>query len=484
MVKKMYKVIIGLEVHCELKTNSKNFSPARNTFSKNPNENVSPIDLGFPGTLPYVNEEAVYKSLKTAMALNCTIPDVVMFDRKNYFYPDLPKGYQITQMTKPMGKNGYLDIMVNDNVKRVDIHQLHLEEDTASLEHFNNFSLLDYNRSGIPLMEIVTEPCIYSADEAVAFLEALRSVFLYCEVSDADSRMGQMRCDVNISLMKDTDTKLGTKVEMKNINAFNTVRNSIEYEIKRQTEILESGGEVIQETRRYSDEDSKTYAMREKADAVDYKYFVEPNMPPVKLDSDFIVRIKNEIPTLQFDRFNKYVNEYELSSYDATILVKEKEVSDYYNEVISYGIDAKVAANWVITVILGSLNKLNITLDNFNITPFMLSEVLKMVVDNEISTNNAKTILYEAMDENRDPVAIIKEKNIKQIDDEEVLLPKVKEAIDENEDVFQQYLEGKDYVANFFIGKVMAKTNKQANPTVTLKIVKEELERRKLNVEK
>ncbi|MDD3392398.1 MAG: Asp-tRNA(Asn)/Glu-tRNA(Gln) amidotransferase subunit GatB [Bacilli bacterium] len=475
----MYKVVIGLEVHCELQTKSKNFSTAKNTFSSKPNENVMPVDLGLPGILPYVNKEAVYKAIKTAMALNCSIPDEVIFDRKNYFYPDLPKGYQITQVTKPVGRKGYLDIVVGDSIKRVDIHQLHLEEDTASLEHFNNFSLLDYNRSGIPLMEIVTEPCMESADEAIAFLETLRSVFLYCNVSEADSKKGQMRCDVNISLMKDTDTELGTKVEMKNINAFNKVRSSIEYEIKRQTAILEKGGKVEQETRRYSDEDEKTYAMRKKVDAIDYKYFIEPNLPPVKLTDSYLAEIKQEIPKLQHERIHIYTNTYGLSLYDANILAKEKEVSDYYNDVISYGTEEKMAANWVITVILGSLNKLNLTISEFKITPLMLANVLKLVNQNEISVNNAKKILYQAMDLNKDPMIIIKENNIKQIDDEEVLLPKVKEAIDENNDVYMQYLEGKDYVANFFIGKVMAKTNRQANPAITLKIVKEELERRK-----
>lgn len=266
----MYKVVIGLEVHCELETESKNFSTAKNTFSENHNENVMPVDLGLPGILPVLNKEATRKSLKMAMALNCTNPDEVIFDRKNYFYPDLPKGYQITQVTKPMGINGYVDFLVNGEEKRALIHQIHLEEDTASLEHFSKFSLLDYNRAGIPLIEIVTEPCLSNADEAVAFLETVRQMILYCEVSEADSKKGQMRCDVNVSLMKEDAIKLGTKVEMKNINAFSTVRSSIEYEIKRQTALLENGEKVLQETRRYSEEDSKTYAMREKVDAVDY----------------------------------------------------------------------------------------------------------------------------------------------------------------------------------------------------------------------
>ena len=475
----MYKVVIGLEVHCELNTNSKNFSAARNTFSDKPNENVSPIDLGLPGTLPATNEEAVHKALKTALALNCTTPDEVIFDRKNYFYPDLPKGYQVTQMTKPMGRNGHLMIRVNDEIKRIDIHQLHLEEDTASLEHFPKFSLLDYNRSGIPLIEIVTEPCLYSADEAVAFLEDLRSVFLYCGVSEADSKKGQMRCDVNISLMKENDNKLGTKIEMKNINAFNTVRSSIEYEIKRQSQILDIGGTIIQETRRYSDEDNKTYAMRQKADAIDYKYYIDPNFPPIKLTNEYINEIKKEIPILQYERIEKYTNEYGLSLYDATILVKDKEISDYYDEVIKEGIDPKSGANWVITVVLGSLNKLEIDLKDFFITSKMLSEVAKLVDNNELSQNHAKKILYQAMDEKKDPLIIISEQNLKLIDNKEEIRVFVVEAIKENNDILLQYLEGKDYVANFFVGQVMKKTNRQAAPNITLEIVKEELTKRR-----
>ena len=276
----MRKVVIGLEVHCELKTITKNFSASKNEYTNIPNIHVTPVDLGLPGILPVVNMEAVKKALKTAMALNCTNPDEVLFDRKNYYYPDLPKGYQITQVTKPMGKNGYLKIVMPDYEKDVLIHQLHLEEDTASLDHYSTYSLIDYNRSGIPLIEIVTEPCISTSDEDVKFLETLREVFIYCGVSEADSKKGQMRCDVNISLT-DSD-QLGTKVEMKNINSFSSVKAAIEYEIKRQNEVLDKGEKVIQETRRFDEETLKTYSMREKVDAVDYKYFIEPNIPPLK----------------------------------------------------------------------------------------------------------------------------------------------------------------------------------------------------------
>lgn len=479
----MYKVVIGLEVHCELKTKSKNFSAAKNSFSTVANENVLPGDLALPGTLPVVNKEAVHKALKTALALDCITPNELLFDRKNYFYPDLAKGYQITQLTKPMGINGHLNVYVNEEIKKIDIHQIHLEEDTASMEHFPNFSLINYNRSGIPLIEIVTEPCIYSADEAVAFLETLRNLIIYCGVSDADSKKGQMRCDVNISLMKETDLELGTKIEMKNINKFSAVRSSIEYEIKRQTKILETGGEIKQETRRYSEEDDKTYSMREKVDAVDYKYFIDPNLPPIHITKEYINQIKKEIPMLQNERIEKYITEYELSEYDAKVLSRHREISDYYNEVIEYGVDPKLAANWVTTVVLGSLNKLNMELKDFFITSKMLSDIVKLVNEKKLSQNHAKKILHQSMSEKIDPLTIIKEQNLQQIDDVGQLKEVVNEVINENNDALMQFFEGKNFVINFLVGKVMAKTNRQANPETSLKLITEELEKRRQEYE-
>ena len=366
----MYKVTIGLEVHCEVKTNSKNFSSARNTYSEYPNENIDTVDIGLPGILPVANKDAFRKSLMMALALNCQTPDIVMFDRKNYYYPDLPKGYQITQMEKPVGINGYVMINVNGEDIKVGIHDIHLEEDTASLDHFGNYSLIDYNRSGVPLLETVTEPCLHSADEAITFLEALKGIFLYTGVSEARTDRGQMRCDVNISL-SDTD-ELGTKVEMKNINSFNNVRLAIEYEIKRQTEILQSGGKVLQETRRFDDEDMKTYSMRSKVDAVDYKYYIEPNIPPIKIDDSWIEEIKQEIPMLQFERVEKYMGEYELSRYDSDIIVKDKRVSDYFEETIKLGCNPKSSDNWITSVILCYLNKYELNIKDLFLNPYMI----------------------------------------------------------------------------------------------------------------
>ncbi|MCI8460041.1 MAG: Asp-tRNA(Asn)/Glu-tRNA(Gln) amidotransferase subunit GatB [Bacilli bacterium] len=475
----MYKVVIGLEVHCELETKSKNFSGAPNTFTEAVNTNVATVDLGLPGVLPVPNKEAVRKALLTAMALHCTNPDEVIFDRKNYYYADLPKGFQITQVTKPMGINGYLDIMVEGRMKRVDIHQLHLEEDTASLEHYPKYSLIDYNRSGIPLIEIVTEPCIESADEAVTFLEDLRDVFLFLGVSEAKSNYGQMRCDVNISLMEEGANELGTKVEMKNINAFNNVRLAIEYEIKRQSELLSRGERIVQETRRIG-EDGKTYSMREKVDAVDYRYFIEPNIPSTPLTDDYLYELRRSLPELKLDRYLKYVEKYGMSEYDATVLSKERSVSDYFEEVIDAGSDVSLTVNFVTTSILSTLNKLEISIDELFITPSMLSGVVNYVYEGKMSLDAAKKLLYKAIDEKIDPNELIKKENMVQINDEDTLLTLITDIMNDNLEIVRQYVEeGNMGAINFFIGQTMKRSNRQANPNKSMEIIKRELERRK-----
>lgn len=477
----MYKVVIGLEVHCELTTNTKNFSEAPNYFTESHNTNVATVDLGLPGILPVANKEACKKALFTAMALHCENPDEIIFDRKNYYYADLPKGYQITQNTKPMGINGYLDIKVGDKIKRVDIHDLHLEEDTASLEHHPKYSLIDYNRSGIPLMEIVTEPCMESADEAVTFLEDLRDVFLYLGVSEAKSNYGQMRCDVNISLMKENATELGTKVEMKNINAFNNVRAAIEYEIKRQSELLDKGEKIVQETRRIA-EDGKTYSMREKVDALDYKYFIEPNIPSTKVTDELLNKLREELPELKLERFQKYVEKYHMSEYDAGVLSKDRKISDYFEEVIENTKDINLAINFVTTAILSTLNKLEISIEELFITPKMLSKVINTVSNNDMSMDAAKKLLYKAIDEKIDPEELIKKENLHQINDEDELLKLITTIMDENSEIVRQYVEDKNMSAiNFFIGQTMKKSNRQANPNKSKEIIQTELERRKNN---
>ena len=471
----MYKVTIGLEVHCEVKTNSKNFSSSRNSYSEYPNENIDTVDIGLPGILPVANKDAFRKSLKMALALNCQTPDVVMFDRKNYYYPDLPKGYQITQMEKPVGINGHVMIHVNGEDIKVGIHDIHLEEDTASLDHFSNYSLIDYNRSGVPLLETVTDPCMHSADEAVTFLEALKGIFLYTDVSEARTDRGQMRCDVNISL-SETD-ELGTKVEMKNINSFNSVRLAIEYEIKRQTELLQSGGKVIQETRRFDEETMKTYSMRSKVDAVDYKYYIEPNIPPIKIEDELIEEIKTEIPMLQYQRVEKYMNEYELSRYDSDIIVKDKKVSDYFEETIKLGCNPKSSANWLTSIILGYLNKYELNINEIYLTPKMLVELIKMIDDGKISSKQSKQVFFKCLEESKEPNAVVKELGMTQITDDKTIRDIVVKVLDERPDLIEDHRKGKN-TFDYFVGQVMKATRGQANPSLTKDIILEEMEKR------
>ena len=463
----MYKVTIGLEVHCEVKTKSKNFSSAKNSYSEYPNENVDTVDIGLPGILPVANKEAFRKSLKMALALNCKTPDIVMFDRKNYYYPDLPKGYQITQMEKPVGIDGYVMINVNGENKKIGIHDIHLEEDTASMQHFSNYSLLDYNRAGVPLLETVTTPSMHSVEEALAFLEALKGIFLYTDVSDARTDRGEMRVDVNISLSKD-DT-LGTRTEMKNINSFNNVKLAIESEIKRQTEVLESGGTIQQETRRFDEETLTTYSMRSKVDAVDYKYYIEPNIPPIKISDSWIEEIKREIPMLQFDRIEKYINEYELSRYDSSILVHDKNVSDYFEECIKLGCNPKSASNWINTTILGYLNKNGLKIMDIYLTPKMLCEIITMIDEGKISSKQSKEVFTKCLEENKEPKQVVKELGVTQISDDKTL--------DERPDLIEDHRKGKN-TFDFFVGQVMKETRGKANPSLTASIIREEIEKR------
>lgn len=473
-----YKVVIGLELHCELKTNSKVFSTAKNDFNDVPNSNIKPLDMAFPGTLPVVNKEAVRKALKMSLALNCKTPDEILFDRKNYYYPDLPKGYQITQTNKPMGIDGHIDILLNGETHTILIHDLHLEEDTASLDHYNEYSLINYNRSGVPLIEIVTEPCIYSADIAVSFLENLRNIIRYCGISEADTKRGQIRCDANISLMKKDAKELGTKVEIKNINSFNNVKEAILYEIKRQSELLDSGraNEIIQETRRYSDTTNTTIRMREKVENLDYKYFVEPNIPKIKISNNLIEELKKEIPVLPNERKKKYIEEYNLNDYDASILIKEKDISDYFEECIELKLDPKISSNWITGSILGYINKYNIEIKDFFIKPDMLKTLIDAVDDNKISSKQAKNIFFKSIEESKDPKEFINSEN-SMISDESEILNIIKKILTDYSKEVSEYKNGKDNLFQFFVGQVMKETKGKANPITTKKLLLEEIDK-------
>lgn len=469
----MYKVTIGLEVHCELESNSKVFSPGINGYTENPNSHVAWQDIGLPGILPSPNEEAVKRALKVSMALNCKTPDEIIFDRKNYYYPDLPKGYQITQMTKPVGINGYLDIAVNDEIKRVDIHDIHLEEDTASLDHYDTYSLIDYNRSGIPLIETVTEPCMHSKEEALTFLETLRSLIVYCGVSEARSDKGQMRCDVNVSISETEE--LGNKVEVKNINSFYNVGRAIDFEIERQTEILKNGGVVEQETRRIDDETGETFRMRSKADAVDYKYFIEPNVAPTPVTAEMLDEIRKTIPMLQLDRVKKYMEDYGLSKYDSEVLVKTKEVSDFFNECVDLKADSKKACNWVTGMLMGYLNTNELSLREVPVKPRMIKELIDLIDAKTISSKQAKEVFEDMVVSGKEPNVIVKEKGMMQITDDVAIHDVIIEVLRENDTQAKEYNPEKTRMIDFFVGQVMKKTRGKANPAKTMQMLREEL---------
>ena len=472
----MYKAVIGLEVHCELKSNSKNFSSARNDFSDIPNSNVSFVDMGMPGILPVVNKEAVKNSIKMALAMNCSVPEYLTFERKNYFYPDLPKGYQITQFKHPIGTNGYVIVNVNGEDKKILIHDTHLEEDTASMDHYNDYSLLDYNRCGVPLLETVTEPCINSADEAVAFLEALRSIFLYTDTSYARSDKGQIRCDVNVSLMKEGDTELGTRTEMKNINSFSGVREAIISEIARQEEVLNSGGTIVQETRRYDETTNKTYTMRSKEDAIDYRYFTDPNLPPIKLDREWISEIKSEIPKLHNERFSVYTKEYKLNYKDANTIVRDKMVSDFYEACIKLLNEPVLISNWLTGDVMKYLNRESLTINDSKLTPEMLTDLIKMIIGGKINGKQGKEVLEKMMDTGKDASTLVQELGMTQISDENAIREIVSAVISENSNLVDDYKNGKN-VFGYIIGLIMKKTMGKANPVITSKVLKEELEK-------
>ncbi len=484
-----YKAMIGLEMHCEFsETNSKVFSSARNSYSMTPNENIRPYDMGFPGVLPVVNKKAVEYAIKASMVVNCKQPEYMYFERKNYYYPDMPKNYQITQETKPIpvGIYGYVDYECNGEDKRVRINNIHLEEDAASSDHLFDTTVIDYNRAANPLLELVTEPDFRSGEEAEAFLEHMRTVYQYLGVSECDSKKGHIRCDVNVSIMDETldeeDPKnWGTKVEMKNVNSFGGVRECIKYEIKRQTKAKEDGTydtEVVQETRRWDEETGTTIGMRSKVDAVDYKYFVEPNIPKFKLTKEWLDEIRASIPELAYERKKRYINDYSLSDYDATILVKEKKISDYFEETVKLGADPKEACNWVNGMILAELNNIDneLTIDNFYLTPSMLYDLIKLISDKTISSKQGKQVFYKALEQKKEPKQIVKDEGMMQITDDSEIENIVNEVLSENPDQAKAYDPENPRLLDYFIGQIMKKTRGKANPSIAAKLMKEKLD--------
>ncbi len=475
-----YKAVIGLEMHCEMLSNAKVFSRAKNEYSDIPNINVRELDMGFPGTLPVLNKEVVKKSILAALVLNCEIPEYMYFDRKNYYYPDLPKGYQITQTHNPVGINGSIKINCGDYEKEVLIHDIHLEEDSASMDHFSDVSLINYNRSGVPLLELVTEPCLSNADEAVAFLEEIRRIYQYTNISLADTKKGQIRCDVNVSIMDFDATELGTKVEVKNVNSFSNVYDTINYEIERQSKLKDEGryDEVVQETRRFDEESGTTVRMRSKADAVDYKYFVEPNIPKYKINKEVVDEIRKNIPELPSERKRKYIKEYGLSEYDANIIIKNKEYADYFEECVKLGMDKKVAANYLIVNIIAYLNREFITLNEFYLKPELLNQIIKELQNGNISSKQAKEIFNKSLEEKREPKEFISKDNA-QISDSNELDNIINNILENNPSQVEDYKNGKTNLFDYFVGQVMKETRGKANPVLTKELLKNKLEEKK-----
>jgi len=473
-----YHVVVGLEMHCEMKSNSKVFSNASNIYNIKENANVRPICIGLPGILPNLNQECVNKAIMAAMILNCEIPDVMMFDRKNYYYPDLPKGYQITQNTKPVGIKGNVDIEKDGRTFNVTIQDIHLEEDAAQLDHLSTVSLINYNRAGVPLLECVTDPCIYSADDAVAFIETMCRIYQYTDISDADVRRGQIRCDVNVNLQDENGKFITPKVEIKNVNSLSNVHDAIEYEFKRQSEAYEAGKveELEQETRRFDEETGTTIHMRSKVDAIDYKYFVEPNIPPYIITKELKDEIRSKIPMLALERKKLYMDRDKLEEYDANILIKDINVANYYEKCVSIGINPKTAVNWINGVITAYISKEDISIKDFYITPDLLKQIIDKMEDGTISSKQAKEVLNQAIEEKKEPKNYISSENA-QVSDESLIEGIIDSLISNNQNLVTDYQNGKTNIFDFFVGQVMKETRGKANPVITKELLHKKMDK-------
>lgn len=473
-----FETVIGLEVHVELKTESKIFSASPNHFGAEPNTNTSVIDLGYPGVLPVVNKKAVDYAMKAAMALNCEIARHTKFDRKNYFYPDNPKAYQISQFDKPIGENGWIEIEVNGYKKKIGITRIHMEEDAGKLTHGKGYSLVDYNRQGTPLVEIVSEPDISTPDEAYAYLEKLKSIIQYTGVSDCKMEEGSLRCDANISIRPVGQKEFGTKTELKNLNSFNFVRKGLEYEEKRQEQEILAGREIQQETRRYDENTNTTILMRVKEGSDDYRYFPEPDLPDIYIDKEWMARVRAEIPELPDQRKKRYVDELGLPAYDAEVLTVSKEMADFFEAAVEAGADAKQASNWLMGEFSAYLKAESKELQETALTPKALAGMIALIENGTISSKIAKQVLKELIEKGGDPEKIVKEKGLVQISDEGELLKIISEIIDANPQSVEDFKGGKDKAKGFLVGQIMKATKGQANPQLVNKLLVEELNKR------
>ena len=475
-----FETTVGLEVHIEMQTNSKAYSPSPVQYGAEQNTNTNVIDWGYPGVLPEINKGALEFGMRAALALHCDITQDVGFDRKNYFYPDNPKAYQITQARTPIGTNGWLEIELEDGTKKkIGIREMHVEEDAGKNTHNpDGYSYVDLNRQGTPLIEIVAEPDISSADEAYAYLTKLRQVIQFTGISDVKMEEGSMRAGVNVSIAPIGSDKLGVRTEMKNLNSFEHVRKGIQYEVKRQEGLLMSGGEVEQETRRFDEPSGETILMRSKEEANDYRYFPEPDLPPIHISDDWIEEVRASIPEMPDKRRERYTQDWGIPAYDAGVLTQTKEMSDFYDATVAAGADPKLAANWLMGEVNAYLNSKQVELSDTALTPEHLATMIKLIEDETISSKIAKKVFKEIITNDTEPKAWVESKGMVQLSDPAKLQPIIDEVLDNNEQSIEDFKNGKDRAIGFLVGQIMKKTRGMANPKMVNKLLMASLKER------
>ncbi|OIJ14147.1 aspartyl/glutamyl-tRNA amidotransferase subunit B [Anaerobacillus arseniciselenatis] len=475
-----FETVVGLEVHVELKTKTKIFCGCSTEFGAPPNSHTCPICLGHPGVLPVLNKQAVEYGMKAAMALNCEIAPITKFDRKNYFYPDSPKAYQISQFDKPIGEHGWIDIEVNGEKKRIGITRIHLEEDAGKLTHseYGDYSLVDFNRVGTPLIEIVSEPDIRTPEEAYAYLEKLKAILQYTEVSDCKMEEGSLRCDANISLRPVGQEEFGTKTEIKNLNSFAHVRSGLAYEEVRQAEVLTDGGEIQQETRRWDDANKKTILMRVKEGSDDYRYFPDPDLVDFHIDEDWKERVRATIPELPDARKARYESELGLSSYDAEVITQSKAMAEFFETGLSYDAPAKQLANWLMGEVNAYLKTADKEIGDVPLTPEALAKMIGLIEKGTISSKIAKQVFKDLIEKGGDPEKIVKDKGLVQISDEGEIRTMIIGILDQNQPSIDDYKAGKEKAIGFLVGQVMKASRGKANPQLVNKILLEEIKTR------
>ncbi|MBF0780965.1 MULTISPECIES: Asp-tRNA(Asn)/Glu-tRNA(Gln) amidotransferase subunit GatB [unclassified Granulicatella] len=474
-----FETVIGLEVHVELKTESKMYSPTPAHFGSRPNTNTNVIDWGYPGVLPTLNKRAVEFGMRAALALNCRISKETKFDRKNYFYPDNPKAYQISQFDYPIGYDGWIEIEVNGQTKKIGIERVHLEEDAGKNTHgTDGFSYVDLNRQGVPLIEIVSHADMRSPEEAYAYLEALRQVILYSGVSDVKMEEGSMRCDANISIRPYGQEKFGVKAELKNLNSFNNVRKGLLFEEKRQARVLRSGGEIQQETRRYDETTGETILMRVKEGASDYRYFPEPDLPHLSISDEWIETIKQSLPEMPTKRRQRYVDVLGLPEYDAMVLTLTKEMSDFFDATVLHGANAKQASNWLMGEVSQYLNAQKLELLQTKLTPQNLAEMISLIEDGTISSKLAKNVMRLLAENGGHAKEIAQANGLIQLSDPSQLVPIIVDILNKNEQSIEDFKNGKDRAVGFLVGQIMKQTKGKANPTMVNQLLMEELQKR------